>query len=62
MTNPTLVSELHNKLGTPSSEAVECLRLVKAFLRLEPGQRFEVIELVELLAADPSFDLDLPLS
>ena len=62
MTNPTLISELHNKLGTPSSEAVECLRLVKAFLRLEPGQRFEVIELVELLAADPSFELDLPLS
>jgi hypothetical protein len=31
-------------------------------LRLEPGQRFEVIELVELLAADPSFELDLPLS
>jgi hypothetical protein len=62
MTNPTLISELHNKLGTPSSEAVECLRLVKAFLKLEPGQRFEVMELVELLAADPSFELDLPLS
>jgi hypothetical protein len=62
MPNPTLIAELHNKLGTPSSEAVECLRLVKAFLKLEPGQRFEVIELVELLAADPSFELDLPLS
>jgi hypothetical protein len=62
MTDPTLIAELHNKLGTPSSETIECLRLVKAFLRLEAGQRFEVIELVELLSADPSFDLDLPLS
>jgi hypothetical protein len=62
MTDPTLLAELRNKLGAPSSETVECLRLVKAFLKLKDGQRFEVIELVELLANDPSFELDLPLS
>jgi len=62
MTDPTLLAELRNKLGAPSSETVECLRLVKAFLKLQTGQRFEVIELVELLANDPSFELDLPLS
>src|SRR6266700_1222377 len=62
MKDPTLLAELRNKLGAPSSETVECLRLVKAFLKLQDGQRFEVIELVELLANDPSFELDLPLS
>jgi hypothetical protein len=53
MKNSTLVAELHKRLGAPSSEAVESLRLVKAFLSLAPGQRFEVIELVERLATDP---------
>jgi hypothetical protein len=27
---------------------------LKAFLKLAPGQRFEIIELVERLAADPA--------
>jgi hypothetical protein len=53
MKNPTFVAELHKKLGAPSSETVESLRLLKAFLRLAPRQRFEVIELVEHLATDP---------
>jgi hypothetical protein len=52
MKNPTFVAELHKKLGAPSSETVESLRLLKAFLRLAPPQRFEVIELVERLATD----------
>ena len=52
MKNPTFVAELHKKLGAPSSETVESLRLLKAFLKLAPGQRFEIIELVERLAAD----------
>jgi hypothetical protein len=52
MKNPTLVAELQNKLGTPSSETVERLRLLKAFLMLAPGQRSEIIELVERLATD----------
>jgi len=54
MKNPTYVAELQKKLGAPSSETVESLRLLKAFLKLAPGQRFEIIELVERLAADPS--------
>jgi hypothetical protein len=45
------MAELHNRLGAPSSEAIECLRLLKAFLRLKPHQRLEVVDLVERLAA-----------
>jgi hypothetical protein len=52
MKNPTFVVELQKRLGAPSSETVESLRLLKAFLKLEPGQRFEIIELVERLATD----------
>jgi hypothetical protein len=52
MKNPTFVAELHRKLGAPSSETVESLRLLKAFLRLAPGERFEIIELVERLATN----------
>ena len=52
MKNPTFVAELQKRLGAPSSETVESLRLLKAFLKLEPGQRFEIIELVERLATD----------
>ncbi len=42
------------KLGAPSGEAVESLRLLRAFLKLAPRQRREVIRLVERLAADPA--------
>jgi hypothetical protein len=56
MKNPTFVVELQKRLGAPSSETVESLRLLKAFLKLEPGQRFEVIELVERLATDQPRD------
>lgn len=62
MKNPTSVAELHNKLGAPSSETLESLRLLKAFLRLAPGQRSEIIELVERLATDPAAASDYPLS
>ena len=54
MKDPTFVAELHKRLGAPSSETVESLRLLKAFLKLAPGQRFEIIELVERLAAEPA--------
>jgi hypothetical protein len=54
MKNPTFIAELHQKLGAPSSETVESLRLLKAFLKLEPRQRFEIIELVERLATEPT--------
>jgi hypothetical protein len=62
MKNPTFVAELHKKLGAPSSEAMESLRLLKAFLKLAPRQRFELIEMAERLANDPSSDSDRPLS
>ncbi|MDO9061848.1 MAG: hypothetical protein Q7U92_22880 [Bradyrhizobium sp.] len=53
MKDPTFVAELQKRLGAPSSETIESLRLLKAFLKLAPSQRFEIIELVERLAADP---------
>lgn len=62
MKNPTFVAELHNKLGAPSSEAMESLRLLKAFLKLAPRQRSEVIEIVERLANETSSESDRPLS
>ena len=62
MKNPTFVPELHQKLGAPSSETVESLRLLKAFLKLAPRQRFEVIEMVERLASKPESAPERPLS
>jgi hypothetical protein len=62
MKDPTFVAELHKKLGAPSSETVESLRLLKAFLKLAPQQRFEIIELVERLATDALSAPDYPLS
>jgi hypothetical protein len=62
MKNPTFIAELHTKLGAPSSEALESLRLLKAFLKLAPGQRIEVIEMVERLNSDASSETDRPLS
>jgi hypothetical protein len=62
MNNPTRVAELYSKLGAPSSEAVESLRLLKAFLKLAPARRFEIIKLVENLAIDPAAASELPLS
>jgi hypothetical protein len=54
MKNPTYVAELQKRLGAPSSETVESLRLLKAFLKLAPDQRSEIIELVERLATNRS--------
>ena len=59
MKNPTFIAELRKKLGAPSSETVESLRLLKAFLKLEPRQRFEGIELAERLAFEPTPDRTL---
>ena len=60
MKNPTYVAELQKKLGAPSSETVESLRLLKAFLKLAPDQRSEIIELIERLATNPSQRDPLP--
>ncbi|WP_284417941.1 MULTISPECIES: hypothetical protein [unclassified Bradyrhizobium] len=62
MKNPTCIAELHTKLGAPSSEAVESLRLLKAFLKLAPGQRIELIEMVERLTSESHAGTDRPLS
>ena len=53
MNNPIMIAELHQS-GAPSSKEVECLRLLKAFRRLAPRERFELIELIERLAAEAS--------
>jgi hypothetical protein len=45
--NRTFVSDLREQLGSPSSETVEGLRLLRAFVKLSSRQRSEIIELVE---------------
>ena len=52
MKNLNFAAELHLKLGAPASSTVESLRLLRAFLKLAPRQRFEVIKLVEDLASE----------
>ena len=54
MKNRISVSELSEKLGYPSSDTVQGLRLFKAFIRLSPRQRSEVVDMVEQFAADPA--------
>jgi hypothetical protein len=53
MKNRTFISDLREKLGSPSKETVEGLRLLRAFVKLSSRQRSEVIELVERFANDP---------
>ena len=50
MKNPIFISELHEKLGAPSSEIVESLRLLRAFVKLAPPQRYEILQMAERLA------------
>ena len=52
MKNLSFAAELHLKVGAPASSTVESLRLLRAFLKLAPRQRFEVIKLVEDLATE----------
>ena len=52
MKNLNFAAELHLKLGAPATGTVESLRLLRAFLKLAPRQRFEVIRLVEDLVTD----------
>jgi hypothetical protein len=54
MKNRIPVSEVSAKLGYPSSDAIQGLRLLKAFVKLSPSQRSEVIDMVEQLATDPA--------
>jgi hypothetical protein len=54
MKNRISVSEVSAKLGYPSDETVQGLRLLRAFVRLSPSQRCEVVDMVEQLASDPA--------
>jgi hypothetical protein len=52
MKDRSFISDLRKQLGSPSSETVDGLRLLRAFVKLSPRQRAEVIELVERFASD----------
>jgi len=54
--------ELQRRLDEPSRETIESLRLLKAFLKLAPGQRCEIIEMVERLSAGSPSAPHRPLS
>jgi hypothetical protein len=54
MKNRLPVSEVGAKLGYPLSETVQGLRLWKAFIKLSPARRSEVLALAEQLATDPA--------
>jgi hypothetical protein len=54
MKNLNFAAELHLKLGAPANSTVESLRLLRAFLKLAPRQRYEVIKLVEDLVTEDS--------
>jgi hypothetical protein len=54
MKNCISVSEVSEKLGYPSGETIQGLRLLRAFVRLSPSQRCEVVDMVEQLATDPA--------
>ncbi|MBR0712943.1 hypothetical protein [Bradyrhizobium liaoningense] len=61
MKNLGFATEMHLKLGAPSSQSIESLRLLRAFMKLERQQRFEIIKLVEDLATDETIS-EHPLS
>jgi hypothetical protein len=52
MKNRTSIADLREQLGSPSSETVEGLRLLRAFAKLSARQRSEIIEMVERYATD----------
>jgi hypothetical protein len=54
MKNRTSISEVSATLGYPSNDTVQGLRLWKAFIKLSPSQRSEVLAWVEDLATDPA--------
>lgn len=62
MRNPKSIAEVRCKLGVPSIETVESLRLLRSFIKLTSKQRCEIIELVERLAVEASPGSDHPLA
>ena len=60
MRNPRSIAEVRTKLGVPSVETVESLRLLRSFIKLTPRQRRDIVELVERLAIEHSAAPDRP--
>ena len=54
MRNPRSMAEVRGKLGVPSVETVESLRLLRSFMKLSTRQRRDIVELVERLAIECS--------
>jgi len=52
MKNPRSILKVRAKLGIPSAETVESLRLLRSFVKLTPTQRHEIVELVERFAIE----------
>jgi hypothetical protein len=48
-------------LGAPQTETLESLRLLRAFRKLTPRQRFEVVEMIERLATELTTIPDRPM-
>jgi hypothetical protein len=61
MKNPVYSTDLHNMLGAPPTETLESLRLLRAFRKLTPRQRVEVVEMIERLATELTTIPDRPL-
>ena len=62
MRNPRFIMEMHSKLGVPSNETVESLRLLRSFIKLTSRQWREIIELVERFAVERSPAPEYPLA
>jgi hypothetical protein len=62
MKYPPTVADVYRKLGAPPTEALESLRLLRAFRKLSPRHRLEVVQLVERLADEVSLVPEHPLS
>jgi hypothetical protein len=60
MRNPRSIAEVRSELGVPSVEAVECLRLLRSFMKLAPRQKRNIVELVERLASERPPSPDRP--
>jgi hypothetical protein len=51
---------MRSKLGAPSAETIETLRLLRSFIKLTPRERRDILKLVERIAIEPSAAPDRP--
>jgi hypothetical protein len=51
---------MRSKLGDPSAETIESLRLLRSFIKLTPRQRRDILKLVERVAIESSAAPDCP--